>query len=108
MKSFGISLLEGRLRMLTILLLVIMPIARGFGADNPVPYVASISPSQTEAGNAGFTMSVFGDNFVAGSALSLGGVIQQTSFVSPSELEAYIPASNLAAPGSVNVIVTNP
>jgi hypothetical protein len=75
----------------------------------PVPTVTSISPSTTTVGDAGFTLTVDGDNFVSGtSVVRLDGVDKPTTFVSSTQLTATIAAGDLAAPAAKNITVFNP
>jgi len=75
---------------------------------NPVPSISSISPSNANAGGPGFTLTVDGSGFFSGSKVRWNGSDRTTSFVSSLQLQATIPASDLAAPGTVQVTVYNP
>ncbi|HLV78757.1 MAG TPA: IPT/TIG domain-containing protein, partial [Chthonomonadaceae bacterium] len=72
------------------------------------PGVSSLSPSSAAAGGAAFTLTVNGSNFQNGALVQWGDSGLATTFVSASQLTASVPASLLAAPGTVAVGVTNP
>jgi CSLREA domain-containing protein len=76
--------------------------------DNPVPTLRSLDPSGAVAGDPAFTMLVNGANFVAGATVQWNGSDRDTTFVSSAQLQALIPASDLATPGPAGVTVINP
>ena len=75
---------------------------------NPVPTIASLSPSTTTAGGAAFTLTVDGSNFVAGAVVRWNGVNRPTTFVSAIQLTASISAEDIARAGTADVTVINP
>ena len=76
--------------------------------QNPIPAIATISPTSAAAGSTGsFTLTINGTNFVATSTVDFGGMVLTTTFVSSRQLTATIPAP-ATLPGSVAVTVTNP
>ena len=77
-------------------------------AANPTPTITTISPTSAVAGGAGFTLTVNGTGFVATSAVNFGANAPVTTFVSPTQLTAAIPAGDIATAGNVNVTVTSP
>lgn len=72
------------------------------------PVVTSLSPSTAVAGGPAFTLTVTGKNFAPG--MTVGGIATTgTTYVSSTEMQAQVPASAIASPGSVTIIaVTNP
>ncbi len=82
--------------------------ARTFTINNPMPAVTSISPSSGPAGGAGFTLTVTGSNFVNGSIVRWSGGDRVTTFISGSQLQATIPASDVELGGIATVTVFNP
>ena len=72
------------------------------------PVAASLSPSSASSGDAGFTLTVNGANFQAGSVVTWGGSALSTTFVSSSRLTAAVPASCIAGAASVSVTVRTP
>jgi hypothetical protein len=77
-------------------------------AANPVPTVASISPSSGIAGGAAFTLTVDGSNFISTSTVQWNGTNRTTSYVSATQLTASITTVDIATAGTANVTVVNP
>jgi len=77
-------------------------------ATGPIPKLDSISPTSATAGDAGFTLTLTGKDFVSGCKVQFGGSAQPTTFISKTELTASIAAANLTAGGAVKVTVVNP
>jgi hypothetical protein len=75
---------------------------------NPVPSLSSISPNTKTAGDPQFTLTVNGLNFISTSAVRVGGSDRTTTFISATQLQATIPASDVAAPGTLQITVFNP
>ncbi len=82
--------------------------AQTFTVNNPAPTTTTISPSNRTVGDAGFTMTVNGTNFVPGSIVRFGGSNRSTTFVNSTELTATIPASDLTTAGAFEITVSNP
>src|SRR5258707_1696246 len=77
-------------------------------SSNPVPTVASLSPSAAPAGSASFTLTVSGTNFVSLSTVHWNGSARPTTFVSSTELQAQITNADIATSGTVSVTVSTP
>jgi predicted outer membrane repeat protein len=77
-------------------------------SENPVPSVDYVKPQGAMAGDPGFTLSVFGTNFMSGSTVQWNGADRVTTFIGPTELRATIPTADIAQPGSAGVRVVNP
>lgn len=71
---------------------------------DPVPTVASVSPSSGPLGG-GTQVTVSGTGFVAGASVSFGGLSATATVVSPTSISASSPPE---AAGSVDVKVTTP
>jgi hypothetical protein len=78
------------------------------------PSIASLSPPNATAGATGFTLTINGGNFVAGSTVEwrnsgnpvfFGGA---ATFVTASRLTFPVTAADVAIPGSVQITVVNP
>src|SRR5437667_6135023 len=78
------------------------------GTGNPLPSVTSLSPASATAGGAAFTLTVSGSNFVSGAIVKWVGTSLSTTFISATSLTATVPAPDLSATGTADVIVTNP
>jgi hypothetical protein len=74
----------------------------------PPPTLSTMSPSSATAGSLGFTLTVTGNNFVNGSVVRWRGANRTTAFVNATQLNATIPASDIAAVGTALVTVGNP
>lgn len=75
---------------------------------NPLATLASISPTTISSGGGDFTLTVNGTNFVDGEAIvNWNGANRVTTFVSATELNAVIPAADIAVGGTATVTVTN-
>jgi 6-phosphogluconolactonase (cycloisomerase 2 family) len=75
---------------------------------NPVPLIDSLSPSSATADGAAFTLQVNGANFVPGAKVYFDGQARNTTFVSTTQLNADIPASDIANGRTGIVFVFNP
>jgi hypothetical protein len=75
---------------------------------NPVPSVSVLAPSTAIAGIAAFSLSVTGTNFIASSSVTWNGATLPTTYVSPTQLTAQVPANDVSAAGTALVAVTNP
>ena len=75
---------------------------------NPVPTLASLSPQSASQFGLGVTLGVTGTSFMAGSTAQVNGVSRSAQFVSGTALNVQLPASDLAALGTLQLTVTNP
>ena len=79
-----------------------------FQALNSKPELTSLLPNNTDAGGASFTLTVNGSSFVNGTVVNWAGSPRSTTFVSSSEVQATILASDISQPGAFKVSATNP
>ena len=77
-------------------------------ASNPAPSALSLIPSSVSAGSPGFILTLNGSNFIPASIIEWNGVALSTNYLSDTQLEAQIPASDLIDPGVADVFVLNP
>jgi len=82
--------------------------ARTFTVNNPVPVVTSFAPSNVVKGSAAFTLTINGNNFVVGAAVTFNGQARQTAFVNAQQLTAAVPATDVQNAGAYPVTVVNP
>jgi DNA-binding beta-propeller fold protein YncE len=75
---------------------------------NPTPMISSLSPSSSIAIGTAFTLQVLGSNFVPGSTVYFGGQLRATTFISATQLNASILASDVDNGGTAVVFVFNP
>lgn len=77
-------------------------------ALNPVPSVTSMSPINAIVQSGAFTLNVTGGGFNSSSIVRWNGSNRTTTFVSSSQLQAAIPATDLSMFGTATVTVFNP
>jgi len=84
--------------------------------QNTAPGIGSISPTSAEVGSGGdLALTVLGSNFGNSSVVVWTTTVAPitstnlaTQVVSATQINATVPAANLAAPGPINVVVQNP
>ncbi|MFZ3057633.1 MAG: hypothetical protein WA092_01160 [Minisyncoccales bacterium] len=76
--------------------------------NNPVPTTTSINPTLKTIGDAQFSLTVNGTNFVTSSVVNFNGSARATTYVSPTQLTATILAADLTVVGTFPITVTNP
>jgi hypothetical protein len=104
------------MRIVSVLLLTILCFGcGGYGAPSTaapkagvVPVIVELSPDNTNAGGAGFILTVNGTSFATGSVAKWNGTNLTTTLVTGKQLTAEIPATAIATSGTVPVTVTNP
>ena len=78
-------------------------------AVNPVPTVVGpVKPQAVVPGSSGFTLTVYGANFVSGAVVNWNRKPRTTTFISPRELHAKILATDVATATAGYITVTNP
>jgi hypothetical protein len=75
---------------------------------NPVPVLTGLTPNVASVGGPAFILTVQGSGFVNGSIVNWNGGARPTIFVSATQLQAQIPASDIAGLGSSSVTVVSP
>lgn len=94
--------------------LIAITLACGYGSKNyntaagAIPAISQLSPDNTNAGGAGFTMTVNGKNFGSNANVNWNGVAQRTTFVTVNQLMVSIPAAMISNTGTIQITVTNP
>jgi hypothetical protein len=71
-----------------------------------VPVIASVTPSSIAAGGPAQTITITGTGFISAVPLANGTALAITS-LSSTQIVATIPASLIASPGSIVIVVTN-
>ena len=72
------------------------------------PQIALLNPSSAIAGGAAFTLTVNGTNFDPAAVVQFNGTSRTTTFISSTQLQAAIPASDIATAGVATITVANP
>jgi hypothetical protein len=79
-----------------------------FSVNNPAPTLSTISPTNKNAGDGAFTLTVNGTNFVNGSAVNFNGSSRPTTFNGSTQLLAQISAADIQTAGTYPITVFNP
>ncbi|MCJ7486935.1 MAG: SBBP repeat-containing protein, partial [Candidatus Aminicenantes bacterium] len=79
-----------------------------FTIDNPLPALASLSTTHVTGGGAAFTLTIQGSNFVPNSVVRWNGNNRTTTYVSATELQGAILATDIAEGGEAQVTIFNP
>jgi uncharacterized protein (TIGR03437 family) len=83
-------------------------IAVPLASSSAQPLITSVSPTVVNAGDAAFTLTVTGSNFVAGTILRWNGQDRPTTVADGNHLTARIPAADIASVGRADVLAFNP
>ena len=85
-------------------------------AQAPIPTITSISPNTVNVNSPGFTLTVYGTNFlppvitiaaVPASVVTWNGASLTTTYISSTQLTATVPANLLTSAGTAQVRVVN-
>ncbi len=79
-----------------------------FTVLNPTPVITALEPETKYTGDPVFLLVVKGNGFVPSSQVKLDGSSRSTTYVSPTELRALIPAADMAVARTYTVTVFNP
>jgi IPT/TIG domain len=100
---------------ISLLTLIALTLACGYSSKTTppvagtIPAISQLNPESATAGGASFTLTVNGSNFATKAVVNWNGTAQTaTTYVSTSQLTVAIPATMIAASGTVSVTVTNP
>ena len=83
-------------------------LARSVPSTIPAPVLSSLNTPAVQEGSPSFVLSVQGSSFVLGATIDWNGSPRSTTFVSPTQLSALIPASDISQPGSAQITAVNP
>jgi len=75
---------------------------------SPVPHISSLSPSGVLTGGGGFTLRVFGSNFVQQSTVAVNGSNRPSGYVNSTEIDASLNSTDIATAGILQITVINP
>jgi IPT/TIG domain len=103
------------MKTISILGLTLLCFGCGYGSPKApapqagmVPAVTQLSPDTATSGGPGLTLTVNGSSFASNAVVNWNGAQQTTKFLTGNQLTATIPATAIAAAGTVQVSVTNP
>jgi hypothetical protein len=77
-------------------------------ANNPLPVAQSLSPANATHGTWNFVLNLQGKNFIPGSQVTWNGASLTADYISPTQLNVYVPAANIASSGTAKIVVNNP
>lgn len=77
----------------------------GSSNTNPTPILTSINPTSDTLNAPGFTLTANGNNFLASSVVRWNGNSLTTTFISATQLQATVPASDLTSVDTAGVTV---
>lgn len=80
----------------------------GSPAYNPTPALTSLAPAQILVGAGGTTVTLTGTGFVSNSAVNLDGAPINATFVSSTQLQVPLPATEFVSAGTHTFTVVNP
>ena len=104
------------MKMILVLVLTLLWVGCG-GYSSPtaapqqagaVPTISQLVPNTANSGDPGFTLTVNGSTFNSDAVINWNGSKQTTTHMAANQLTATIPASAIAAAGTIAVTVTNP
>ncbi len=78
-----------------------------FNIVNTPLTLTGISPATANSGVAGFTLTLTGTGFAPGSYVSVNGIYRSVTYVSSTELQVTVNASDVTTPGGFQVFVEN-
>ena len=79
-----------------------------FAVNNAVPAISGLSPAAMMVGAAAETLTIEGSGFLSSSTVTYKGIAHAARFVSTTQLNIGLSASDQATLGSYAVVVTNP
>ncbi len=77
-----------------------------FTVSSAAPTISSLNPGSATAGGAGFVLTITGSGFNPTSTINWNGNAIPTTYLDSTQLNADIPASLIAASGTIPVTVT--
>jgi hypothetical protein len=77
-------------------------------AANPVPSVSSLTPSSVIEGASAFPLTMTGTNFISSSTVTWNGTALPTTYGTPTQLTAQVPANDVSSAGTALIAVSNP
>jgi hypothetical protein len=84
-------------------------VANAFAQNNPVPQIVGpVHPDAVAPGGGGFTLSVYGANFVPGAVVNWNYQPRTTTYISGHEVQAQILSTDIAHNTAGYISVTNP
>ena len=76
--------------------------------NNPMPAIASLSPTSLTVGSAPQSLTINGSGFLASSSVTFHGISRAATYVSSSQLTITLTSTDLSTAASDPVVVSNP
>jgi hypothetical protein len=83
-------------------------VAPASSTRNPLPAPASLSPASATHGGWNFILTINGSDFAPGATVTWNKTTLTTAFVSSTQLNAYVPYTDIASGGTASIVVSNP
>jgi hypothetical protein len=106
---------EKFMKLMLTLLLAAMAVGCGYSSKpttpatpGTTPTISQLQPASANAGAPAFNLEVDGSKFNANATVNFGTTVINPTFVNSGKLTAIVPATAVAAAGTVHVTVTNP
>jgi hypothetical protein len=101
------------MKSLSVLLLLMLSLGcggygSGSGMKPATPTIATLAPDNVSAGSSELVLTVNGTGFANNSVVYWNSARVSTTFMSAAQLTASIPATDIAAAGTVMVYVNTP
>lgn len=101
------------MKLLSVLLIMMLSFGcggygSGSGMKPATPNISGLMPDSATAGSGDFLLKVNGTDFASNSVIFWNSASVPTTYVSAQEVDANIPAADIAAAGNVSVYVNNP
>ena len=84
------------------------PSSWGAAALGDLPQLSAVAPASAPTGAGDTVVTINGSGFAAGATARLNGVALATTVISGTQLQATIPAANLALAGAFSLTAANP
>jgi sugar lactone lactonase YvrE len=78
-----------------------------FEVNNPVPTIASLSPTIALAGTASAVVTVTGTGFVPTTVINVNGSARATTYINATQVSAALPTSDFATAGTLVLTAVN-
>jgi len=78
-----------------------------FEVDNPAPVISSVSPSTGLVGSSSLVVTATGTGFVPTTVINVNGAPRSTSYLSATQVNATLTASDLSSSGNLSLTATN-
>jgi trimeric autotransporter adhesin len=98
--SYQVELIDGKNQ-------ISNAVAATFLVTSPAPIVSSINPISVIAGSQGLTLNVYGSGFFSDSVVLWNGFPRTTTYISSTQLQASISATDVVSQANILVRVKN-